>query len=70
MEKLNEAPELVSMTLHFSDGSHKAVDKGLFVRTMPAGGVEAMCLGITTTDYLTILAALEGAAGRVVAEAE
>lgn len=70
MEKMNEAPELVSMTLNFSDGSHKAVDKGLFARTMPAGGVEAMCLGITAPDYLTILAALEGAAGRVVAEAE
>lgn len=70
MEKLNEAPELVSMTLHFSDGSHKAVNKGLFARTMPAGGVEAMCLGITATDYLTILAAMEGTADRVVAEAK
>ena len=70
MEKMNEAPDLVSITLNFSDGSYKAVNKGLFVRTMPADGVEAMCLGITATDYLTILAALEGAAERVVAEAE
>ena len=70
MEKMNEAPELVSITLNFSDGSHKTVDKGLFARTIPASGVEAMCLGITATDYLTILAALEGAAGRVVAEAD
>lgn len=70
MEKLNEAPELVSMTLHFSNGTHKTVDKGLFARIVPAGGVEAICLGITATDYLTILAALEGAAERVVAEAK
>lgn len=70
MEKMNEAPKLVSMTLHFSDGSHKIVDNGLFARTVPAGGVEAMCLSITAADYLTILAALEGAAERVVAEAK
>nr|DAG77280.1 MAG TPA: hypothetical protein [Caudoviricetes sp.] len=70
MEKMNEVPRLKSMTLHFSDGSHRVVDKGLFAHTMPSGGVEAMCLDITPIDYLAILAALEEAMGKVLIEAE
>lgn len=70
MEKVYEVPHLRSMTLHFSDGSHRVVDRGLFVHTVPSGDVEALCLDITPVDYLAILAALEEAMGKVLTGAK
>lgn len=41
-------------------------NRSLFARITSSGDVEIICPGITATDYLTILAALEGAAEEVV----
>lgn len=45
-------------------------DRSLFARITPSGDVEIVCPGITATDYLTILAALEGVAEEVVTGAK
>lgn len=39
------------------------------IRT-PAGAVEAVLLGMTVEDFLTVLAALEGSAKDIVANAQ
>ena len=44
--------------------------KGLFASITPAGDISIETVGITASEFLTILAALEGAAERIIQEAE
>lgn len=70
METLGNKPEVVDLTLHYSDGTRETIKKGLVAIRTPAGVVEAVVLGMTVEDFLTVLAALEGSAKDIVANAQ
>lgn len=70
MEALGNKPEVVDFTLHYSDGTREIIKKGLVAIRTPAGAVEAVVLGMTVEDFLTVLAALEGSAKDIVANAQ
>lgn len=68
--KLGDRPEAVQFTILYSDGSREVVDKGLLARLMPNNGVEVLAMKVHPPEFLTVLAALEGAAERIVSEAQ
>lgn len=70
VETLGKKPEAVDLTLHYSDGTRETIKKGLVAIRTPAGAVEAVLLGMTVEDFLTVLAALEGSAKDIVANAQ
>ena len=70
METLGNKPEVVDLTLHYSDGTRETIKKGLVAIRTPAGAVETVVLGMTVEDFLTVLAALEGSAKDIVANAQ
>lgn len=70
METLENKPEVVDLTLHYSDDTRETIKKGLVAIRTPAGAVEAVVLGMTVEDFLTVLAALEGSAKDIVANAQ
>lgn len=59
-----------SFSINYTDGKRKTTEKALLARIKPSGEVEALVVGLDVQDYLTILAALEGAAEGVVAAAQ
>ena len=61
VETLGKKPEAVDFTIHYSDGTREIIRKGLVAIRTPAGAVE---------DFLTVLAALEGSAKDIVANAQ
>ena len=58
METLEKKPEAVDCTIHYSDGTRETIRKGLVAIRTPAGAIEAVLLGMTVEDFLTVLAAL------------
>ena len=70
METLENKPEVVDLTLHYCDDTRETIKKGLVAIRTPAGAVEAVVLGMTVEDFLTVLAALEGSAKDIVANAQ
>lgn len=70
VETLGKRPEAVDFTIHYSDGTRETIRKGLVAIRTPAGAVEAVLLGMTVEDFLTVLAALEGSAKDIVANAQ
>lgn len=68
--KFGDKPEAVDFTIHYSDGTRETIRKGLVAIRTPAGAVEAVLLGMTVEDFLMVLAALEGSAKDIVANAQ
>ena len=70
VEILGQKPEAVDFTIYYADGTTETIRKGLVAIRTPAGAVEAVLLGMTVEDFLTVLAALEGSAKDIVANAQ
>lgn len=70
MEIPEKRPEVVDLTLHYSNGIRETIRKGLVAIRTPAGAVEAVLLSMTVEDFLTILTALEDSAKDIVANAQ
>lgn len=63
-------PRPVEISMTYSDGSRKAYNSGLLAHITPSGGVELLTMGLHPPEFLTLLAALEGATERIVKDSQ